>query len=995
MFSDFRFASSFDEGRNHRVGRCFPNSWRVGLAAVIVVSLFTAGQAADPVDFNRDIRTILADKCLACHGPDDGTREAELRFDSEDSVLKRDKPIVVRGKPDQSEMIRRILSSDDDLRMPPPDSNKSLTAKEKLLLKQWIAEGAKWEIHWAYIRPKKNAVPTVGSKSTRNAIDAFVQKRMKGRLSPSKLADKTTLIRRLHFDLTGLPPTPKQVEAFVNDKSDQGYKKVVNELLKSPHFGERMAAYWLDVVRYADSNGYHSDEARQSAPYRDYVIESFNKNKPYDQFVIEQLAGDLLPNATLEQKVASGFNMLLQTTTEGGAQAKEYIAKYAADRVRNTSQIFLGSTMGCSECHNHKFDPFTMKDFYSFAAFFADIKQAPIGRLPTYPVVREKDTAELNKYDDQMAVLQKQLDTNTHALAYAQAKWEAKLAGEINSAPTFGVWHLIGPFKAISFDEAHAKAFLDPSKVDVKKPIGRLKWKASKQLTDGKVHNLVGSNSAYYLYRTVTVASASKLNLSLGSDDSIQVWVNGDVRHNNKQLRGVVPGQDKVAVDLKAGQNQLLMKIANGSGGFGFYFKADRTGLPGNIAVILKVASDKHNAAQKNALAAYFRSVSPTLADERKQLASIKAARAAFEKQLPRTIMTVVQTPATVRILPRGNWLDESGPVTSPAVPEFLGKLETGSRRGNRLDLAKWMVMQDNPLTARTFVNRLWKLLLGRGLATPLDDFGRQGTLPTNPELLDWMAVEFMESGWDVQHMIRLIVSSHTYQQTSLVSAEGRKLDPYNNLFSRQTRFRLEAESVRDNALAISGLLVRRIGGRSVFPYQPAGYWRHMNFPARSWKADQGEDAYRRGLYTWWQRMFLHPSMLAFDAPSREECTVERPRSNIPQQALVLLNDPTYVESARAFGTRIVKEGGTSFDERIQWAYRQAISRAATDKETAILKRVFDSHLATWQKDVSAAQAFLKVGFKPAAADIPPAELAAWTSMARIILNLHETITRS
>jgi mono/diheme cytochrome c family protein len=963
--------------------------------AVVGLGVFVGSVAgAEPVDFNRDIRGILADKCFACHGPDDGTRKAKLRFDLEDGVFKQDDPVIVRGKPAESELIRRILSDDADEQMPPPKSNKSLSVKEKELLKRWIAEGAKWKTHWAYVPPKRTPTPKNKSKTVVNEIDAFIQRRLNDG-QPSQRADKITLIRRLYFDLIGLPPTPAQVDAFVNDKSDKAYTKVVDELLKSPHFGERMAIYWLDVVRYADSNGYHADAARQSAPFRDYVIDSFNNNKPYDQFIVEQLAGDLMPNPTIEQKVASGFNMLLQTTTEGGAQAKEYIAKYAADRVRNTSQIFLGSTMGCSECHNHKFDPFTTKDFYSFAAYFADIKQAPIGGLPTYPVMRDKEAEQIAKHDVEIAAIQKTLDTQTPELTAAQNKWESGVAAQVSQSVQLGPWFVIGPFKGASFDDAHGKAFLDPTKVDTAQAVGKLKWKVSKQFVDGKVHTLVGGNSAYYLLRTVEVAAATQLGLSLGSDDSIQVWVNGQQRHNNKISRGVLPDQDKLTVDLKAGKNELLMKITNGAGGFGFYFKTNKSGIPGNIATILKLAKDKRSDAQNVALAKYFRSITPALADARKSFAGVQATRAAYVKNLPRTIMTVIGTPRTTRILPRGNWLDESGLVVNPAIPEFLGKIETGERRGNRLDLAKWIARKDNPLTARTFVNRLWKLFLGQGLATPLDDFGRQGTLPTHPELLDWMSVEFMESGWDVNHMIRKIVHSHTYQQSSMTTAQARKSDPYNQLYSRQTRFRLDAESVRDNALAISGLLVRKVGGRSVFPYQPAGYWRHMNFPARTWKADKGEDAYRRGLYTWWQRMFLHPSMLAFDAPSREECTVERPRSNIPQQALVLLNDPTYVESARAFAIRIVKEGGTSFDERLNWAYRQAVSREVKDKEASILKSVYDKHLKTWTKDVAAAQAFLKVGYLTAPKEVSAPELAAWTSVARIILNLHETITRS
>ena len=953
--------------------------------------------ADDKVDFNRDIRPILADRCFACHGPDEKVLEAELRLDQEDSVFssERKKPLIVRGKPAESELYRRITATDDD-QMPPRDVRKRLTDRDKDLIRRWIEQGAKWATHWAYISPQKFEPPGVSHEAfVHNDIDRFILRRLKDEgLAPSQVADDVTLLRRIHFDLIGLPPAPEDVAEYVKSSDPRKYEKLVDRLLDSKHFGERLAIYWLDVVRFADSNGYHSDEPRKIAPYRDYVIQSFNANKPYDQFVVEQLAGDLIPEAGIEQQVASGFNMLLQTTSEGGAQAKEYIAKYAADRVRNTSQIFLGSTMGCAECHNHKFDPFTQQDFYSFAAFFADIQQPAVGNPANFPVMTDEAREKIAAIDASLAELTQKTKAQTPELTVELDAWVAKTGESVNSTPSFGPWHIIGPFAAASFDEAHAKAFIPETEtVDLGKAADKLKWRKEPKLEDGKPFTLRGLNSATYLFRTVTVAEATKVELSLGSDDSIIVWLNGQKIHENKILRAVAPNQDKASAELQAGENQLLFKVSNGGGGYGFYFNATKLGLPPNIAAIVK--AEKRTDAQQKALEAYFRTIAPSLKPLRDQIAKLQGEKKQINDTLPRTMMTKVGTPRMVRVLPRGNWLDESGEVVQPAIPAFLGSLETGERRANRLDLAKWVVDPGNPLTARTFANRAWKLFFGHGLATPLDDLGRQGTVPTHPELLDWMAIEFVDSGWDIKHMVRLLVTSGTYRQSSLVPDTLNERDPYNQLYARQSRFRLDAEFVRDNALAISGLLVTKIGGRSVYPYQPAGYWRHMNFPRRTWPGDKGDELYRRSLYTWWQRMFLHPGMVAFDAPSREECTVERPRSNIPQQALVLLNDPTYVEAARSFGGLILKEGGATPDARINWAFQRALSRPATDRETAIIRRVFEKHLTRYQSDEDAARQFLSVGTSPMPAGMNLAELAAWTSVARIILNLHETITRS
>jgi hypothetical protein len=813
---------------------------------------------AQAVDFNRDIRPILADNCYQCHGPDVGRRKARLRLDTREGIFSRrdGDPPVVPGKPEASELYRRIVSKDPGERMPDAKSGKNLAARQIALIKNWIDQGAQWKGHWAYIKPVRPALPSVDSSGfARNAVDRLVlAKMLDAGLQPSAEADRRTLVRRLHFDLLGLPPTYGEVEAFVRDPRPDAYERLVDRLLDSPHYGERMAMFWLDLVRYADSIGYHSDNPVPVAPYRDYVIRAFNENKSFDRFTVEQLAGDLLPGATVEQKVASGYNRLLMTTEEGGAQSKEYEAKYAADRVRNASTVWLGTTLGCCQCHDHKFDPFSTREFYSFAAFFADVQEVAVGkRGPGMLLPEPRQAAELKRLEGSIASLRSKLEVAT-ALLGTLARWKTE-----------------------------------------------------------------------------------------------------------------------------------------GFGGFGFQPLAC-VALPQKVSLALSVAPAKRSPAQQKELAAYYRSTK-ALTPLAQELDSQEYDRKQLTKSIPRTLVTVSTFPRTTRVLPRGNWLDESREVVHASLPVSLAGRQTKEWM-TRLDLARWIVSRNNPLTARVFVNRLWKLFLGQGICRTLDDLGSQGEWPTHPELLDWLAVEFQESGWDVKHVVRLLVTSAAYRQTSKASAALRERDPYNRLIARQARFRFDAEMVRDNTLAISGLLCRRVGGPSVKPYQPDGYWQALNFPPREWRDDQGDSLYRRGMYTHWQRTFLHPSLLAFDAPTREECTVERPRSNIPQQALVLLNDPTYVEAARAFAERIVREGGAGEDSRITWAIGHALGRKPTPEETRILTDLHEKHAKDYAKDRDAAEKLLHTGARAVRRDIDHRELATWTSVARVILNLHETITR-
>ncbi len=964
-----------------------------------VVTVLGADALPDKIDYNRDIRPILSNHCYACHGPDINKVKSGLQLNSAKAAykeLKSGERAIVPGDLVESALVYHIESDDADELMPPAKTNKPLSKHKIAMLKKWIKQGGEFAEHWAYVPPKKVAVPKVSAKDfVRNDIDRFILATLKTKgLKPAGEADRRTMIRRLSLDLTGLPPSWAEVQAFSKDKSPDAYEKLVDRLLSSKHYGERMAVYWLDMVRYADTIGYHSDNHETKPLYRDYVINAFNDNMPYDQFTREQLAGDLIKNRTGSQLIASGYNRLNMNTREGGSQPKEYTAKYLADRVRNAASVWMATSLSCSECHNHKFDPFSMKDFYSFGAFFADLQETPVGAQKATKVPLPKDEAKLAAIDKALEVLTKKLE-GTDVTA-GQVKWEAAQKAAAANSVALSSWHRIGPFGAGNFDEAHAKSFVNEAAVDLKKVPGKLKWAEAKNLVDGKVHALTGANSAHYFYRTIQSGSARPLELSLGSDDSFRIWLNGKLVADKKIGRGVAPDQDKVKVNLMAGENKLLFKVVNGAGPSGFYFKANQVTLPGGVLTALKVDGAKRTAAHKVAIATYYRGVAPELASIRQQIAGKKAEKAAAVNANPTSLVSVsMAKPRMVRILPRGNWLDDSGPEMKPAVPDYLKLTDIKDRRANRLDLADWIVNTKNPLPARVMANRFWKLLFGDGLVTTLDDFGSQGTMPSHPELIDWLAIEFMESGWDIKHMIRLMATSGTYRQASVTDAATMESDPYNQWLARQGRWRLEAEMVRDNALSVSGLLVKTIGGASVKPYQPTGYWAHLNFPKRKWSASAGEGLYRRGLYTYWCRTFLHPSLSAFDAPSRERCTVKRVRSNTPQQALVLLNDPTYVEAARILAERMVTEGGKDAKGRITYAYQQALHRNPQPNELDLLTKIAARHLKQYQGDTGAAEALLKIGSKPANPKQDKAELAAWTSIARIVLNLHETITRN
>ncbi len=980
-----------------------------------MAALTHGAAAAEPghgaeIQFNRDVRPILSDHCFHCHGPDPSSRKAKLRLDvrAEAIAPRGDNAPIAPGDPDASTLIHRIRSENPDEIMPPPETKKPLSPAQIATLEAWIRAGAPYEGHWAYEpirRPEPPPAPKHPGWSS-NAIDRFIAARLSERnLEPSPPADARVLYRRLSLDLTGLPPAPSETDAFAADPSPKAYARAVERFLESRHFGERMAVFWLDLVRYADTVGYHGDQPYSVWPYRDYVIRAFNANMPFHQFTVENLAGDLLNRPTRDQLVASGYNRLLMITAEGGAQDREYLAKYAADRVRNASTVWMGVTLGCAECHDHKYDPFTTRDFYSFAAFFSDLKEKgfynrgyPAGDWgPSLELPDVQQAATRARLDRRIAELEAELATTTPDLAAAQARWEESLTS--TPPPAMSPWRALGPFTAPDFDAAFNRDFGPEKNLDLAATHGEgaLAWTEKGEWKDEAVIALPGGdNAVMYLHREIQSDTAQDLALSLGSDDAIKVWLNGERVLASKAQRAAAPDQETPVLKLRPGRNTLLLKIVNASGGHAFYFRA--IGMaPGEIVRIAGIPGDERVEEQREKIAAYFRSVTPLLDGARKELESTRAELAALIASIPTTLISERRDePRMTRVLRRGNWLDDGGEIVEPAVPHFLPRAGLpDDRRLTRRDLAEWLISDENPLTARVFVNRLWKQFFGTGLSKNLEDIGAQGEWPSHPKLLDWLASEFRDSGWNVKHMVRLMVTSATYRQSSVASPRLREIDPDNRLLARQSAFRLDAEFVRDSALAISGLLVDRLGGPSARPYQPAGYYSQLNFPRREYEPDTDSNQYRRGLYTHWQRTFLHPSLAAFDAPTREECTAERVRSNTPQQALVLLNDPTYVEAARAFAERILRQGGDTTAARIEFALREALGRPARPAEIDILRSLHDSHARDYSANPEAAAELLGIGLRPVPPDLPHAELAAWTSVARAILNLHEMITRA
>jgi len=1022
--------------------------------------------AAPPVDFNRDIRPVLSDKCFACHGPDEKNRMAKLRLDTKDGALS----VIVPGKSADSKLVQRVAAEKKGLKMPPVASGKTLDDKQVDALRRWIDQGAKWESHWSYAPAKRPELPGVKNKTwARNAIDNFVLARLeKEGLKPSRETDRATLVRRLTFDLTGLPPTQADVASFLADKSPDAYEKRVDALLQSPHYGERMTMQWLDLARYADTHGYHIDSHRDMWPWRDWVIKAFNTNMPFDRFTVAQIAGDLLPNPTRDQLVATGFNRNHMINFEGGAIAEEYQTEYVIDRLETTANVWMGMTIGCARCHDHKYDPIRQKDFYSFFAFFNTLPEKGLdgqkgNAEPMLPLPDDAQQRHLDELKHEIAAR----SLPEELLAIEQINWEKKQLAKMpvpqrtglaahyeldgNLADTSGGYHhakltgdepaypagMVG--KAVDFNGKSQVAFTSVGDFDTNTPFGLAMWVKLSGGRDKDSLNFLqktDSSQARRGYEIEFDESVTLPGLKRGSHlvirlihrwpgevielrtkehiiyrDWYQVTLNYDGSGKARGLQLFLNGKPadvEVVTDNLTGsiRNSVPMEVGNMKALRPFKGTLDDLRIytapvdPRQIHVLavdepvrsLLSGTAKRTRDQKERLRDYFMTygVAPAYRAQYRELKTLREQRDAVDKLVP-TVMVMEDMTGKRRdnfILMRGDYRNKTEKVTAE-VPSMLPPMPKDAPR-NRLGLAQWLVDPNHPLTARVAVNRYWQLYFGTGLVKTAEDFGSQGEAPSHPELLDWLATEFVRTGWDVRAMQRLIVTSAAYRQSSKVTPELHERDPENRLLARMSRFRLPAEMVRDNALAVSGLLNPLMGGPSVFPYQPPGIWEDIafgaEFSAQSYTPDHGDKLYRRSMYTFWKRTMPPPGLNTFDAPDREKCTARRLMTNTPLQALVLMNDPTYVEAARMLAERTMKEGGKDEAQRIAYAFELATARKPAPRETAVLREILHSKTAT--------EKVLHVGESVPDAKLNPKELAAWTTVASVILNLDETITK-
>ncbi len=1090
---------------------------------------------ARQIDFNRDIRPILADKCFACHGPDAVNKKIKLRLDSEAAAaadLGRGRRAIVPGNVEQSQLVRRITASDEAMRMPPVDSGHKLSQAEIDLLVEWVRQGAKWQRHWSLIAPARPQLPQVKDRDwPKNAIDHFVLDRLEREgLKPSIEADRETLIRRVSLDLTGLPPTPKEIDDFINDASPNAYERVVDRLLSGERYGERMAFRWLDAARYADTNGYQIDGDRSMWRWRDWVIEAFNRNLPFDQFVIEQLAGDLLPNATLDQRIATAFNRNHRINAEGGIVPEEYRNEYVVDRVDTTSTVFMGLTMGCARCHNHKYDPFTQKEYYQLTAYFNSIDEdghsfdqgnsPPLMAAPT-----TEQQQRLRQFDREIALAEKQYEALAKKSVGLQRRWEKTLAGrggsptvregltpsatpsltvglptdkliahlamDENAAPVFNksdrAYHDQYNQQRDEPEQKFEVGFKEGNPRYVEAPTGQGVAFDGKLYFDAGIHADFRYKTTSRDYRErFTIAAwvypeseAAGSIVSKVSDSPAEVennvpraegyglyFINGKIHFNlvfrwgedtlrveteerlpikqwshvavvfdgleqwEDRLRIFVNGQEaKLKFNqrnffLLFGGTRNTLKIGAG-GGPQFRFKGaiDEVRLysrkldDDEIAVLAcadslekmaAIPAGKRTRAQalKLHLAFLVEAAPGELKQASDKLTELRRQKQSFEDDLP-TLMVMEEMSAArpAFLLKRGAYdapgekVERGTPASLPPMPKEYPK--------NRLGFAKWLVSPDHPLTARVAVNRFWQMLFGAGLVRTTEDFGLQGEPPSHPELLDWLAVEFRDgatlatargtdpAAWNMKSLLKTMVMSATYRQSSKLTPLLQQRDPDNRWLARGPRYRLSAETIRDQALFVSGLLVERIGGSSVKPYQPDGLYKDMAFGGLTGYAqDKGEGLWRRSLYTFWKRTVLSPTMQVFDASAREFCTVRDTRTNTPLQSLNLMNDVTYIEAARMLAERMMKEGGATPRERLAWAFRSATSRQPGERDLQVLLKSLNKQTDYFRRNQQEAAKLLLVGEKKNDDKLNVPELAAYVATASLILNLDEVITK-
>jgi len=996
--------------------------------------------ADEPLRYNRDIRPILSDNCFACHGPDKAKVEAGLRLDQREVAtkpLESGDTAIVPGKLDESTLVARILATDEDEVMPPPKSHKKLTASQKDTLKRWIAEDAKYEKHWAFMPVPSVKVPTAADmpkvdeemlKWPRNPIDWFILETLTERgLKPLPQADGNTLARRMALDLTGLPPGGEMLKSFDVAKPDA----YIIALLSSPHYGERMAVDWLDAARFADTQGYQNDRDQDMHAFRDWVITAFNKNMRFDQFTIEQIAGDLLPGATLEQKIATGFQRNHRVNTEGGVIPAEFVAEYTADRVETTAEVWLGQTFNCTRCHDHKFDPFTQRDFYSMKAFFSNVGEQGEGALDTVTLSSPELEKKITPLQKEVVALQEMLarqkvtDTDVRAwadrLVKQRLEWEPFEIAKI-SAPQ-------GKPKAASDNRAFNLGIV---RKEAKPVVASVKVPAGKTITALRIECSTESDEASVGLARIVVLDAKKGLIELSgttegdshkasesariveAEPAVEAGGKGKrkAKGNTVPSTTLTPGPNQPAEALvwqlakpfaaKGAEETLDVSIIVSASNRETEWRILFTEAPvdqlvsGSTIDIAQKDPATLTPAEKKALKQEFMLALPEAKNTRAEIAEISGSINQLRKQQPTAIvMQELAQPKDTFILIRGEY-NKPGEQVTAATPAVLPPLAPGAPL-NRLGLARWLVSQENPLTARVTVNRLWQSVFGTGLVRTSEDFGAQGEAPSHPELLDWLAAEFMRSGWDMQHMLRLMLTSATYQQTSGITPALLTADPENRLLARGPRFRLNAEFVRDQALAAAGLLSEKIGGKSVKPYHPPGLYEMVTAGGSStntWVEDKGEDLHRRSLYTYWKRTVPHPAMTAFDAPGREYCAVRRTRSNTPLQALNLMNDPAYVEAARHLAVRMI-QSSPRLAEQIQHGYRTLLGRDAKPTETAVLTRSFERARADFAKHPDATTGLLTTGVvSPAQQTLDPAILAAMTNVASTMLCLDETITK-
>jgi len=867
-------------------------------------------------------------------------------------------------------------------RMPPADSGvKSLTDEQRQTLREWILAGGEYRPHWAFVPPQWPVVPTVGDAWARNPIDRFVFEGLRtAGLTPMPEAGKSTLLRRASLTLTGLPPTPDELRAFLADSANDAYEKAVDRLLASPRYGEHQARYWLDAVRYGDTHGLHLDNERLVWPYRDWVVRALNQDLPFDQFAKWQLAGDLLPDPSLDQLVATGYVRMNPTTNEGGAIEAEFLAKNTFDRIDTTSTVFLGLTVACARCHDHKYDPISQRDYFSLYAFFNSTADKPLddNALLPGPVIEAPTPEQQEKLRD----LNTELSRREAAVEFTTAShWVVN--GKVEM-PTIKEWEISGPYSAANFDVAFATASPAESKPT------EATWRSSDFMFGKASSKLVGQeNSAAYLRTTLTVTTARELELALQSDDGVRVWLNDVLVHDKKVLRGINDAIDKFLIRLVPGENRILVKVVNAGGEDGLSIQYGDLSAERINAMAAIIAEGKLSQADKDEIRRLYLQYGPETPANlgyRRARASLAVLKASIPKTL---IARELKKPRPAHVLKRGEYSMPQEEV-SRSVPPALGRLPERAPL-NRLGFAAWLMSPEHPLTARVLVNRVWQQHFGTGIVKSSEDFGNQGEWPSHPELLDWMALRIQKDGWSLKALHRLIVTSATFRQSAISDVRRRQVDPENRLISRGPRFRLDAEVIRDQALYVSGLLNERMGGPGFRPPQPPGLWEDIAYPSSNtakYIEDKDESVYRRSLYMFWKRTSPHPVMLAFDSPMREMCSVRRPVTNTPMQALVTLNEPQFQLAAKNLALRLHKTEGSTAD-RLHRLYELTVCRPPTTAEIELLQSAWLRYANLYESQAESAAALTGQ-----AKGDGISHLAAWQLIATIMLNSDEFLTQ-